>query len=67
MKKVSTAVVALALGASEVSIREMCDGAKEIDFAEVFKLMHNPKLKRYNEEADKLKNQLDRCNKIMEE
>lgn len=67
MKKVSTAVVALALGASEVSIREMCDNAKEIDFAEAFKLMHNPKLKRYNEEADKLKNQLDRFNKIMEE
>lgn len=67
MKKVSTAVVALALGMSEVAIREACENAKEIDFAEAFKLMHNQKMKRYNDEAAKLKNQLDRFNRIMEE
>jgi hypothetical protein len=67
MKKVPTAVVALALGMSEVAIREACDNAKEIDFAEAFKLMHNPKLKRHTEEAAKLKDQLERFNKIMEE
>lgn len=67
MKKVPTAVVALALGMSEVAIRETCDNAKEIDFADALKLMHNPKMKHYNEDAAKLKNQLDRFNKIMEE
>lgn len=67
MKKVSTAVVALALDMSEVAIREMYDGAKEIEFSDAFKLMEGTKPKRYKEEAAKLKDQLIRFGKIMEE
>ena len=72
MKKVSTAVVALALGMSEVTIREMFKDAngqpaKEIEFSEAYKLMENPKLKRFDADAAKLKDQLIRFGKIMEE
>lgn len=67
MKKVSTAIAALALGMSEVAIREMYDGAKEIEFFEVYKLMENPKPKRFDADAAKLKDQLIRIGKIMEE
>lgn len=72
MKKVSTAVAALALGMSEVTIREMYKDekgqpAKEIEFSEVYKLMENPKHKRFDADAAKLKDQLIRFGKIMEE
>lgn len=67
MKKVSTAVVALALGMSEVTIKEMYENAKEIEFSEAFKLKENLKLKRYNTEAEKLADQLERFGKLMEE
>lgn len=67
MKKVSTAVVALALGMSEVTIKEMYENAKEIEFSEAFKLKENLKLKRYNAEAEKLADQLERFGKLMEE
>lgn len=67
MKKVSTAVVALALGMSEVVIKEMYEGAKEIEFSEAFKLKENPKIKRYDAEAKKLADQLERFGKLMEE
>jgi len=72
MKKVSVTVVALALGASEVTIGNMYKDekgqpAKEIEFSEAFKLMENQKLKRYDADAAKLKDQLIRFGKIMEE
>lgn len=72
MKKVSTAVAALALGMSEVTIREMFKDekgqpAKEIKFSEAFELMENTKLKRLDKEAEKLLDQLIRFGKIMEE
>ena len=72
MKKVPTATVALALGMSEVTIREMFKDAngqpaKEIEFSEAYKLMENPKLKRFDAAAAKLKDQLIRFGKIMEE
>lgn len=72
MKKAPTATVALALGMSEVTIREMFKDAngqpaKEIEFSEAYKLMENPKLKRFDADAAKLKDQLIRIGKIMEE
>lgn len=67
MKKVSTAVVAVALGMSEVTIKEMYENAKEIEFSEAYKLMENQKMKRFDDEAKKLKDQLVRFGKLMEE
>lgn len=67
MKKVPTATVALALGMSEVTIKEMYENAKEIEFSEAYKLMENAKMKRFDDEAKKLKDQLIRFGKLMEE
>lgn len=51
MKKYSTAAVALALGISEVAIEER----KPMGIGEILILADNPKLKRYNEEAEKIR------------
>lgn len=72
MKRVPVTVVALALGLSEVTIGNMYKDdkgqpAKEIEFSEAYKLMENQKLKRFDTEAAKLKDQLIRFGKIMEE
>lgn len=66
MKKISTAVVALALGLSELTIKEMYGGATEIEFPEAYRLKKNKKLKRLDSEAKKLNEQLDCFEKLME-
>ena len=48
MKKYNTAAVALALGISEISIEDK----KSMTIAEILTLSENPKLKKYDEEAD---------------
>lgn len=65
MKKINTAVVALALGMSECDIRERYDGAKEIEFSEGIKLRENAKIKRYEKEAEEYSKQLEAVMKIM--
>jgi hypothetical protein len=51
MKKYNTAAVALALGISEVSIEDK----KGMTIAEILTLSENPKLKKYDEEAEKIR------------
>jgi len=65
MKKISTSVVAIALGMSECDIREKYEGAKEIEYAEGLRLMENTKIKRYTEEADEYRKNLESIKAIM--
>lgn len=58
-KKYTTAGVSLALGMSEVAIKEMFENAKELTFTQIIELSLNSKIKRYTDEANEIKDKLD--------
>lgn len=65
MKKIKVWIVALALSMNAIEIKEMYDGADEIEFTEIMKLALNKKIKRYGPEAVELKKQLEAVMQII--
>lgn len=63
-KKYATAIVAVALNMSEVSIKEKFDNAKELTFAEIISLAADAKIKRYDDEVKELTDKLTAYNKL---